>query len=73
MAARERETRRALRASLLDWATVALEGAGQAPAAHHRKLIDELEAVAAGRTRRLMVHMPPGAAKSTYASILFPA
>lgn len=32
----------------------------------------ELEAVERGETARLMVLMPPGSAKSTYASILFP-
>ena len=43
------------------------------PARHHRLLIDALEDVARGKTRRLMVFMPPGSAKSTYASDLFPA
>jgi predicted phage terminase large subunit-like protein len=33
----------------------------------------ELEAVSRGDTDRLMVQMPPGSAKSTYASILYPA
>jgi hypothetical protein len=46
---------------------------GQAPAAHHRLLIAELEAVARGETERLLVAMPPGSAKSTYASVLLPA
>ncbi len=46
---------------------------GQTPAAHHRLLIRELEAVARGQTPRLMINMPPGSAKSTYASVLFPA
>lgn len=32
----------------------------------------ELESVERGETQRLMVLMPPGSAKSTYASILFP-
>jgi hypothetical protein len=35
-------------------------------------LIEELEKVARGETPRLAVFMPPGAAKSTYASVLFP-
>lgn len=34
--------------------------------------MNELEAVERGETERLMVLMPPGSAKSTYASILFP-
>lgn len=42
------------------------------PARHHRLLLSKLEDVARGRTPRLMVAMPPGSAKSTYASILFP-
>lgn len=34
--------------------------------------MQELEAVERGETTRLMVLMPPGSAKSTYASVLFP-
>ena len=34
--------------------------------------MDELERVERGETERLMVLMPPGSAKSTYTSILFP-
>lgn len=41
-------------------------------AAHHRVLIEKLEAVERGDIRRLMVFMPPGSAKSTYASVVFP-
>lgn len=41
-------------------------------AAHHRLLMAELEEVERGNTERLMVLMPPGSAKSTYTSILFP-
>src|SRR6185295_10772525 len=41
-------------------------------AAHHKLLMKELEAVARGETERLMLLMPPGSAKSTYASVLFP-
>ena len=36
-------------------------------------LINELDAVARGQTKRLMIFMPPGSAKSTYSSVLFPA
>lgn len=46
---------------------------GTVPARHHRLLIDQLEAVERGEIKRLMVLMPPGHAKSTYASVLFPA
>jgi predicted phage terminase large subunit-like protein len=45
---------------------------GISPAAHHKLLIQHLEAVERGEIKRLMVWMPPGAAKSTYTSILFP-
>jgi predicted phage terminase large subunit-like protein len=41
-------------------------------AAHHSLLMRELEAVERGEVDRLMVLMPPGSAKSTYASVLFP-
>jgi predicted phage terminase large subunit-like protein len=42
------------------------------PAKHHRLLIDHLEAVERGDIDKLMVWMPPGSAKSTYTSVLFP-
>jgi predicted phage terminase large subunit-like protein len=61
------------RPSLLDWAGHALRPMGQTPAAHHRLIIAELSRLADGQTDRLMLLMPPGSAKSTYASVLFPA
>lgn len=62
--------RRLARRSFLSWC----EHAGrERPQLHHRVLIDHLQALAEGRIRKLMVFMPPGAAKSTYASKLFPA
>ncbi|HEY0181245.1 MAG TPA: terminase family protein [Rhodopila sp.] len=45
---------------------------GQEPARHHNLLIRELEAIASGENDRLMVFLPPGSAKSTYVSDLFP-
>jgi predicted phage terminase large subunit-like protein len=42
------------------------------PVKHHEILIDNLNKVANGEIKRLMVFMPPGGAKSTYGSILFP-
>lgn len=62
---RRRRARRSL-------ATFALE-CGFWPARHHQLLIDRLEAVARGECRRLAVFAPPGSAKSTYTSTLFPA
>jgi predicted phage terminase large subunit-like protein len=71
-AARELIHRRTLRRSFLAWCEFILEPAGQKPAAHHRLLIESLEALARSDIMRLMVMMPPGSAKSTYVSILFP-
>ena len=71
--AAERALRVRIRTSLHEWALLALAPQGHAPAAHHRLLIRELEAVAAGRVDRLMLLLPPGSAKSTYASLVFPA
>ena len=59
--------------SLADWAAAVLAPRGQTPAPHHRLLLDALDDLAAGRCDRLLVTMPPGSAKSTYASVLFPA
>lgn len=46
---------------------------GFTPARHHKLLLDKLEAVERGEIKRLMVFMPPGSAKSTYGSVLFPS
>lgn len=43
------------------------------PAAHHRKIIEKLEALERWEITRLMILAPPGSAKSSYASVLFPA
>lgn len=67
-AATELLTRRKLRKSLTDWCLTS----GFTPAKHHKLLIEKLEAVAEGDIKRLAVFMPPGSAKSTYASVLFP-
>ncbi|HQU12567.1 MAG TPA: phage terminase large subunit [Acidiphilium sp.] len=64
--------KRRLIGSLHDWCAHCLAPLGQKPQAHHRLLIEKLEAVERGEITRLMVMMPPGAAKSTYASVLFP-
>jgi predicted phage terminase large subunit-like protein len=67
-AATELLNRRAIRKSLTEWSRLC----GYEPARHHQKLIEGLEALANGGIRRLAVFMPPGSAKSTYSSILFP-
>ena len=64
--------RRHAKASFLAWCETALEPFGHKPAAHHRLMIRELEKIASGKTRKLMLFLPPGSAKSTYASKLFP-
>ena len=46
---------------------------GFRPAAHHQLLLDKLEAVERGDILKLMVCMPPGSAKSTYSSVVFPS
>lgn len=58
---------------LPDWAVQALAAWGHQPARHHRLILNELAALADGANDRLMILMPPGSAKSTYASIIFPA
>lgn len=50
-----------------------IERLGTTPAKHHRYIIEKLEAVERGDIRRLMLFLPPGSAKSTYASVFFPA
>jgi predicted phage terminase large subunit-like protein len=70
---RELTARKEIRASLAGWATEALAPLGFEPARHHRYLMSQLEALTRGDIDRLMVLMPPGSAKSTYASILYPA
>ena len=69
----ERGFRVCIRSSLHDWAKLALARDHQVPAAHHLLLIQELERVGSGEIDRLMLLLPPGSAKSTYASVLFPA
>ena len=68
----ESNSRRSIRTNLLEWAVHVLKSSEQSPAAHHRLLLNELEMLSRGDTDRLLVHMPPGSAKSTFASTLFP-
>ena len=68
----ERTPRDGTQSSLAEWAKSILALQDLAPAPHHLLLIDALEEVSAGTVDRLMVLMPPGSAKSTYASLLFP-
>ena len=68
-AARELLRRRGIRRSLSEYARMQ----GFEPAPHHQLIIDELEAVTRGETDNLLIFAPPGSAKSTYVSVLFPA
>jgi len=68
---KEQQRRSQARQSLLKYTEqTAIE---DAPAAHHRVLIEALQKVEDGEIKQLMVFMPPGSAKSTYASVLFPS
>jgi predicted phage terminase large subunit-like protein len=69
----EWQLRTGIRTSLEAWSRFALAPSGQQPALHHLKIIEALEQVSAGDIRRLIMMLPPGSAKSTYASRLFPA
>lgn len=42
------------------------------PAAHHRLILQALQCVVDGTIKRLLLMLPPGSAKSTYASVVFP-
>ncbi len=59
--------------TLENWAEFVLKPLQQTPAPHHRLLLDHLERVTTGKIDRLLVLMPPGSAKSTYSSTIFPA
>lgn len=59
--------------SLTAWAEHVLSPLGQSPAPVHRHILSKLDSVAEGQIDRLMLLLPPGHAKSTYASVIFPA
>lgn len=65
--------RRKLKEDYLSWCQHCLAPSGQVPGAHHRLIIEKMQAMADGKnTRNLMICAPPGSAKSTYTSVLFP-
>lgn len=66
------EWERTCRRDLTAWTIEAQRPVNQVPARHHQLLISHLEMIARGEIDRLMVCMPPGHAKSSYSSILFP-
>jgi len=65
--------RNRIRDSLEEWAHQALADQGMLPARHHKLILSRLEAIERGEIKRLMIFAPPGSAKSTYGSVLFPA
>jgi predicted phage terminase large subunit-like protein len=70
----EREQwRRECRRSFTAFCVEVLSSRGEAPAQHHRLICQALQDVAEGRCKRLMILAPPGSAKTTYTSRLFPA
>lgn len=69
----EQEYRDRLRGSFHFFCVQALREEGYTPQRHHRVLIRALQETADTPDGRLMVWMPPGSAKSTFASKLFPA
>jgi len=66
----EEQQARQARSSLADYTRVVM---GVEPARHHLLIIDGLEQVERGELDLLLIMTPPGAAKSTYASVGFPA
>jgi predicted phage terminase large subunit-like protein len=68
-AAEEEKRRREVRRSLTAWARYK----GFEPAPHHMLIINELESFLASDDEVLLLHAPPGSAKSTYVSVLFPS
>jgi predicted phage terminase large subunit-like protein len=69
----QEQWRRQCRQSFISFSIEALSARGETPALHHRLISSELEALARGKRKRLMILAPPGSAKTTYASRLFPA
>jgi hypothetical protein len=64
--------KRKCRTSLLQWSRECVRDFGFEPARHHEFLIEKLDQVLNGEIDRLMIFMPPGSAKSTYVSEIFP-
>jgi predicted phage terminase large subunit-like protein len=70
---KQENLRRHINRSLEIWARYVLQPSGQLPALHHQRILKALESVSSGETQRLILLLPPGSAKSTYASRIFPA
>src|SRR5262245_53837139 len=68
-AATEILKRRSIRSSLVEWA----RHRGFEPAPHHRLIIKQIDDFLISDDEVLLLFAPPGSAKSTYVSILFPS
>src|SRR5271165_3002115 len=66
----EQQQRAKARGSLAEFGRLLL---GMEPAAHHKLIIRELEALERSEIDVLFLFLPPGSAKSTYGSVLFSA
>jgi predicted phage terminase large subunit-like protein len=55
------------------WCRFGLSDQGYELAAHHLAIIAHLDALVSAETERLILLLPPGSAKSTFASVYFPA
>jgi hypothetical protein len=64
---------RRCRQDFVSFCVEALSAQNLVPATHHRLICARLQAVAEGKIDRLMILAPPGSAKTTYTSRLFPA
>jgi hypothetical protein len=65
--------RRRCRQDFTAFCVESLSAIGLRPAAHHRLICSRLALLADGEIDRLMILAPPGSAKTTYVSRLFPA
>jgi predicted phage terminase large subunit-like protein len=70
-ALRTLQWRRICQRDFLSFAIHVLSPRGESPARHHQRICSELQAVARGAVKRLMIPAPPGSAKTTYVSRLF--
>lgn len=70
-AAQELLNRRKARRTLVDFCRYIVPE--ELPALHHEFICNACDDIVEGRLRRLMIFLPPGSAKSSYASVRFPA
>ena len=69
LAAKELLRRRIIRRDLMEWG----RHKGFEPAPHHQLICQQIDAFLASDDEVLLLFAPPGSAKSTWVSVLFPA